>query len=51
MRKKNRRIICDIIHIGLVIPIYSIFYYPAIWLIKLSNWIKRELRVLESDPD
>lgn len=51
MKKKYRRAVCDVLLRGIIIPLYRLFYYPAIWLWKLTNWTKTKMRVWDEDND
>lgn len=50
MKKKHRRAVYDATT-WIIIPIYCIFYYPATWIWKFTNWLKTKLRVYDYDPD
>lgn len=50
MKKKHRRAMYDVIA-RIVIPIYCIFYYPATWIWKFTNWLKIKMRVRDEDPE
>lgn len=50
MKKKYRRAVYDCLML-VIIPAYKLFYYPATWIWKLTNWLKTKLRVYDTDPD
>lgn len=50
MKKKHRRAVYDVI-VRIITPIDCIFYYPATWIWKFTNWLKTKLRVYDYDPD
>lgn len=50
MKKKHRRAVYNAL-IKVIRPVYCIFYYPATWIWKFTNWLKTKLRVYDYDPD
>lgn len=50
MEKKHRRAVYNAL-IKVIRPVYCIFYYPATWIWKFTNWLKTKLRVYDYDPD
>lgn len=51
MKKKHRRAVYKVLAVGIICPIYRLFYYPATWIWKFTNWLKTKLRVYDNDPD
>lgn len=51
MKKKHRRAVCKALLVGVICPIYRLFYYPATWIWRFTNWLKTKLRVRDEDPD
>ena len=51
MKKKYRRAVCKTLLLGIVLPIYRVFYYPATWIWRFTNWLKIKMRVQDGDPD
>lgn len=51
MKKKHRRAVCKILLVGIFLPVYRVFYYPAKWIWAFTNWLKIKMRVRDEDPD
>lgn len=51
MKKKHRRAVCKALLAGIICPFYRLFYYPATWIWKFTNWLKIKMRVRDEDPD
>ena len=51
MKKKHRRAVYDVLAVGIICPIYRLFYYPAICIWRFSDWLKAKLRVYDDDQD
>lgn len=51
MKKKYRRAVCKVLLVGIILPVFRVFYYPAKWIWEFTKWLKIKMRVRDEDPD